>query len=41
MPEGARASACTGCAECEEKCPQDIKISEWMPKIHEKLKRQN
>ncbi|MHC4201215.1 MAG: aldo/keto reductase [Planctomycetota bacterium] len=41
MPEGARASSCTECAECEEKCPQDIKISEWMPKIHEKLKRQS
>lgn len=25
-----RASECTSCLECEEKCPQDIKISEWM-----------
>lgn len=39
MPEGARASACTECNECEEKCPQGIKVSEWMPRIHEKLKR--
>ena len=25
-----RASACTECRECEEKCPQSIEISEWM-----------
>jgi len=25
-----RASECTSCLECEEKCPQNIKISEWM-----------
>ena len=25
-----RASECTACLECEEKCPQEIKISEWM-----------
>ncbi len=28
--EADRASQCTSCLECEEKCPQDIKISEWM-----------
>jgi uncharacterized protein len=28
--EADRASGCTTCLECEEKCPQDIKISEWM-----------
>ena len=28
--EDVRASACTQCRECEEKCPQDIEISEWM-----------
>jgi predicted aldo/keto reductase-like oxidoreductase len=33
IPEEARASSCTDCKECEEKCPQDIKVSEWMPKI--------
>ena len=32
MEEGARAGACTGCRACEEKCPQKIPISEWMPK---------
>jgi len=29
-----QASACTACRECEQKCPQQIPISEWMPKIH-------
>jgi predicted aldo/keto reductase-like oxidoreductase len=29
-----RASACTGCGECEEKCPQEIKVSELMPLVH-------
>ncbi|MBN2444277.1 MAG: aldo/keto reductase [Spirochaetales bacterium] len=35
--ESARAGACIQCGECEEKCPQNIKISELMPKIHEAL----
>ncbi len=30
-----RASACTGCKVCEEKCPQKINISEWMPKVND------
>ncbi len=34
LPEGERASACTGCRECEEKCPQGIAVSEWMPEVH-------
>jgi predicted aldo/keto reductase-like oxidoreductase len=34
MPEGARASACIQCRECEVKCPQQIVISEWMPVVH-------
>jgi predicted aldo/keto reductase-like oxidoreductase len=34
MPEGERGAACTGCRECEEKCPQRIAISELMPEIH-------
>ncbi|NLD98751.1 MAG: aldo/keto reductase [Fibrobacter sp.] len=29
-----RASACVSCKICEEKCPQKIKISEWMPQIN-------
>jgi predicted aldo/keto reductase-like oxidoreductase len=32
-----QASACLECLECEEKCPQNIPISEWMPVVHEVL----
>lgn len=28
------AGACIQCRECEELCPQQIPISEWMPKVH-------
>ena len=31
----SKANLCVACAECEEKCPQDIPISEWMEKIHQ------
>ena len=34
MPENERASSCTQCRVCEEKCPQQIFISEFMPKVH-------
>lgn len=27
------ASACIDCDECEPKCPQNIQISDWMPKV--------
>jgi predicted aldo/keto reductase-like oxidoreductase len=37
IPQEARASACIQCRECEEKCPQHILISEWMPVVHEVL----
>jgi predicted aldo/keto reductase-like oxidoreductase len=33
----ARADACIACHECEDHCPQKIKISEWMPKVHKLL----
>jgi len=36
--EENRASACIQCRVCEEKCPQGIRISEWMPKVHSTLK---
>jgi predicted aldo/keto reductase-like oxidoreductase len=36
-PEEKRASQCIQCRECEEKCPQSIVISEWMPIVHEVL----
>jgi predicted aldo/keto reductase-like oxidoreductase len=38
IPAEKRASACVGCRTCEEKCPQKIKISEWMRRIHAELK---
>ena len=38
FPEAERASACSACGQCEEKCPQSIEISKLMPIVHEKLK---
>ena len=38
MDEEKRASQCTACLECEEKCPQNIKISEWMECIGAEFK---
>ena len=37
LDEGARASACQHCHECEDKCPQRIPISDWMSYIQEVL----
>ena len=37
ISEEARASACIQCRECEDKCPQHIIISEWMPIVHRVL----
>ncbi|MBN1579097.1 MAG: aldo/keto reductase [Anaerolineae bacterium] len=34
QPEEERASACIQCRQCEELCPQDILISEWMSIVH-------
>lgn len=34
MAEANRAGSCVQCKACEEKCPQKIAISEWMPKTH-------
>jgi len=34
LPENERASLCQDCDECEDKCPQSIPISEWMPRVH-------
>ncbi len=36
--EENRAASCIGCRVCEEKCPQKILISDWMPKVHSTLK---
>lgn len=37
FPEEEKASNCIDCDVCEEKCPQQIPISDWMPKVHETL----
>jgi hypothetical protein len=31
------ASSCIACRQCEDKCPQHILISEWMPIVHSVL----
>ncbi len=37
IPQEERAGECLQCYECEEKCPQSIPISQWMPTVHEVL----
>jgi len=37
IKEEARASSCIQCGICEEKCPQSIPISDWMPLVDEVL----
>lgn len=37
LPDDKKAKNCTQCQECEEKCPQSIPISQWMPVVHEVL----
>lgn len=37
IPENQRANNCIRCGICEEHCPQEIKISEWMPKVYSVL----
>jgi len=37
VPEGERAGACVQCRTCEDKCPQKIRISEWMPDVQSVL----
>ena len=37
IDESARADKCIACGECEAKCPQQIAVSEHMPKVHEGL----
>jgi predicted aldo/keto reductase-like oxidoreductase len=39
IPEKARASACIDCNECEEKCPQKIAVSDWMPYVDSVLSK--
>ncbi len=35
VPEPKRAGACVACGKCEEKCPQRVAITEWLPKVAE------
>jgi hypothetical protein len=37
LDEEKRANACVACLECEEQCPQSIRISDWMVHVHEVL----
>lgn len=37
VPAENQASACLKCLECEDKCPQSIPISEWMPVVQQVL----
>ncbi|MFP4364370.1 MAG: aldo/keto reductase [Spirochaetia bacterium] len=39
LPEEMRANNCISCGICEEKCPQHIKISNWMPKVDQLLSK--
>jgi hypothetical protein len=32
-----RASNCSECGECEEQCPQHIKVREELKKVHQRL----
>ena len=36
-PAEEQAGACIACGECEAKCPQQIEISDWMGRVHERL----
>ena len=33
LAQSERSDKCIACKECEEKCPQEIEISDWMPRI--------
>jgi hypothetical protein len=37
IPELEQANNCIACKDCEELCPQNILISQWMPVVHEVL----
>ena len=37
MPPARRADACKACRECEAKCPQHIKIRDWLAMVHEEM----
>jgi predicted aldo/keto reductase-like oxidoreductase len=35
VPADAKGDNCAVCGECEEQCPQDIQISDWIARIHQ------
>lgn len=37
LKEEERADRCAACGECEDKCPQDIAITEWLDRVHQAL----
>jgi predicted aldo/keto reductase-like oxidoreductase len=37
LKEEKRADQCIECGECEEACPQEIPVAEWLKKVHEML----
>lgn len=41
FPEEMHASSCKQCGICEEKCPQNISIREWLIKVENALGREN
>jgi len=41
MDNESKAGNCINCRECEQVCPQQIPISDWMPYIHDVLENNN
>jgi predicted aldo/keto reductase-like oxidoreductase len=37
IPKEVSASACLQCLECDDKCPQHIQVSQWMPVVQQVL----
>jgi predicted aldo/keto reductase-like oxidoreductase len=37
LPADSKASNCTACGACEERCPQHIRIIEELKKVHAHL----
>ncbi|MCY2951367.1 MAG: aldo/keto reductase [Planctomycetota bacterium] len=37
LPPSHRAESCADCGDCEPKCPQQIPIRQWMPRVHKEL----
>jgi predicted aldo/keto reductase-like oxidoreductase len=37
VPEENKANLCVVCGECQEKCPQEIAIPDWLEKIQEEF----